>query len=277
MKRREFLVGIGAASLLAGCQSGFRGREHPSLALQLYSIHKIFWTRPEQILADLARAGFDGVEFAGHNGLSGKALRKLVSDAGLRAAGTHIGDIRNFSGDRLKGLLDLCAEAGIESCVNPHADFKTADEWRRFGETMGCAAETAKSYGIAVGVHSATHHFTRTYDGVTAWELLFRNASPLLQQQLDVGQVVHTGGDPIALLKRYAGRHHSVHLKENVPTANGVFGETRTDGSAGVPWEGVLRCLANDPSCRWYVIEAEVRCDTIEPSCRCLDFVRSRQ
>ena len=52
--RRSFLQGMGlsAAALAAGCRCPF-GQGAVPIALQLYSIHKIFWDAPERILAEL--------------------------------------------------------------------------------------------------------------------------------------------------------------------------------------------------------------------------------
>ena len=48
--RRQFLKGLGGVAVLSGvCESmgGVPGRRAPKRAAQLYSIHKIFWKKPE--------------------------------------------------------------------------------------------------------------------------------------------------------------------------------------------------------------------------------------
>ena len=75
--RRGFLKGLGglaAASALGGCRCPFCACSRPSCAAQLYSIHKIFWTKPEWCLAGLKAAGYDGVEFAGYE-------KRIVTEA----------------------------------------------------------------------------------------------------------------------------------------------------------------------------------------------------
>ena len=56
--RRDFIQGLGlsAAAFAAGCRCPF-GRGPVPVALQLYSIHKIFWNAPERILAELKAGG----------------------------------------------------------------------------------------------------------------------------------------------------------------------------------------------------------------------------
>ena len=64
MTRSEFLKLMGSSAVLtaAGCRT-ICGCEKPRYALQLYSIHKIFWKDPVANLAALKAGGYDGVEF----------------------------------------------------------------------------------------------------------------------------------------------------------------------------------------------------------------------
>ena len=271
--RSEFIRLAGSFSALAaaGCTCPCKQVRKRLYGLQLYSINKIFWKEPERILAALKAGGYDGVEFYGYNGLSGKALRKMCDDAGLIAMGTHLNGDVDLVGDALKKTLDFAAEAGFESLVTPHAKRDTADEYRKFGHAMGLAAEAAAPYGIKVGVHSTYHHFTTKYGDETAWDMIYKDASPLLQQQVDTANTFHTGTDVVALLKKYRNRHHSLHLKENVPTVAGVFGERPKDGGPIVPWDDILAYMATEQGCEWYIIEAEGKPALLEP---CLDNCR---
>ena len=101
MNRREFIFKSAAAAAfgLAGCQSLPRGKATRQIALQLWSINKIFWKSPEKYLAEIKAAGYDGVEFAGYDKRTAKDLRKMLADAGLRAAGTHISGMANYRDD----------------------------------------------------------------------------------------------------------------------------------------------------------------------------------
>lgn len=274
MNRREFLVSLASAGAFAGCRSlGFGGG--PLIALQLYSIHKIFWKEPERNLAALKAAGYDGVEFAGYSGRSAKEIAKMLADAGLIGAGTHVNGDVTLVGDELRRTLDFCAEAGFESVTTPHAKRNSADEYRRFGITMGEAAEVADSYGIKVGIHTTYHHFTTKYDGKTAWDVIFSEASPKLQQQIDTGNTFNTGCDVVALMKKYPERHFTIHAKENVPTKDGVLGVPPTDGGKCVPWKEVIACAAEERTHRWWIIEAEGRPDSLEPAIASNRILRS--
>jgi sugar phosphate isomerase/epimerase len=278
MNRRDFLqaLGLSSAFAAAGCKCPFSCGGHP-IALQLWSINKIMWkTMPaEEVFEKIREIGFDGVEFAGYNGKSAKEIRKLLKDAGLRGMGAHVGGNANYTGDKLKANLDFCAEAGLESLTNPWAKFETADAWKKFGEDMGKAAETAKAWNIPVSFHNHFHEFTMKYNGVCAWDLIFQNSSPLLQQQLDSGQVVHPGEDCVERVNRYRGRNFSMHMKENTPSEWGFFGVAPDDGGKIVPWKDLVNCLENEPSFKWYVIESERKPDSFLPAEKNLAYLKA--
>ncbi len=118
VSRRNFLGGLGAfgALGLAGCScplccGGTKGK----IALQLYSINKYIGgikdksgkvivpgVGLERALADVAKIGYKGVEFAGYYGFTGKQIKKMLDDNGLVACGSHVGGWRNIDGDKLK-------------------------------------------------------------------------------------------------------------------------------------------------------------------------------
>ena len=192
----------------------------------------------------------------------------LIGCGGIFAA-SMLGGCRSPFGGPAKSKYAV----QLYSITTPHALCKTEAEYGRFGCEMSAAAETAKSYGIKVGIHTTYDHFRVKFGGVTAWETIFRDASPLLQQQIDTGNVFHVvGRGLIPLLRKYRGRHYSVHLKENEPTPTATLGERPTDGGESVPWTEVLACLADD-DVAWRVIEAEAIPDSLKPLSDSLRFI----
>lgn len=268
--------GSAAASPSHGCMTTCRGRG-AKVAAQLYSIHKIFWQRPEWCLDGLRAAGYDGVEFAGFGGHGAKEIGKYLADAGMRGMGAHVNGFVELVGDDLKKTLDFCAEVGLDSVTTPHALCNNEDEYRRFGRDMSLAAEAAEPYGIKVGIHTTYDHFKVKFHGVSAWDVIFSDASPLLQQQIDTSNTFNVIGDElIPLLKKYRGRHHSVHLKENVPSRTATLGECPSDGGPLVPWNDVLAYLATEDVV-WYVVEAEAVPDSLAPLSDSLAFLRTHR
>ncbi len=276
MTRGEFLKSIGLTTAFAatGCKFNCICEDKIRYALQLYSIHKIFWKSPEKILAQLAEGGYDGVEFYDYGGKSAREIRKMCADAGIAPMGIHLNGDVDLVGDKLFKTLDFAAEAGFESIVSPHAHRKTEKGYVEFGRAMGKAADAAKAYGIKVGIHSTYHHFTTKFDGKSAWDVIYSEASDSLQQQIDLGNTFNTGEDLVKLLAKYKGRHHSLHAKENVPTVDGVFGVPPTNGGPVVPWGDVLKFIKTHSSLKWWIVEAEGKPASLEPALKSLKLLR---
>lgn len=276
--RRQFIGGLAASAGLAvfGENKKSSGTS-VKYAAQLFSIHAIFWKKPEECLARLRAAGYHGVEFAGYGNHTAKEIRTYLANAGMRGMGTHVNGFVDLKGDGLKRTLDFCAEAGLESVTTPHAICRTEAEYRQFGRDMSRAAEAAVPYGLKVGIHTTYDHFKVKFNGLTAWDVIFAEASPLLQQQVDTSNSFHVIGDGLLpLLKKYRGRHHSVHLKENVPSATATLGERPKDGGPLVPWKEVLGYLATE-DVSWYVVEAEAIPDSLDPLANSLRYLRTMQ
>ena len=65
-----------------------------------------------------------------------------------------------------------------------------------------------------------------------------------VNMQLDVGNCLSGGGDPIALLKEFPGRTRTIHIKEH---------EEKTFDSAF--YQEVFRLCETTSGTRWYIVE----------------------
>jgi sugar phosphate isomerase/epimerase len=61
------------------------------IALQLYSVRHDCATDLLGVIAQVAKMGYDGVEFAGYHGHKPADIKKVLDDHGLKAEGTHTG------------------------------------------------------------------------------------------------------------------------------------------------------------------------------------------
>ena len=104
--------------------------------------------------------------------------------------------------------------------------------------------------------------------------MIYKEASPLLYQQVDTANTFHTGYDVVGLLKKYPNSHFSIHAKENVPTVDGVLGVPPTDGGKCVPWPELIAYMKTEPALRWWIVEAEGRPDSLDPALKCVDILK---
>src|SRR5260370_38001635 len=103
INRRDFGRAVRAG--LASSARVFAAKKIP-LAVQVYSVRQIAQQDTAGVLAQIAKIGFQGVEFAGYYGHSAQDLKKILDDNGLKAAGTHIG-LETMLGDNLAKTTEV--------------------------------------------------------------------------------------------------------------------------------------------------------------------------
>ncbi len=254
VSRRGFLkIGGAAAGLLAlpalraRAQDAKPAKQIP-VGLQLYSVRTEAPKDLPGVLKQIAAAGYAGVEFAGYYSKSAAELRKLLDDCGLKCCGTHtaIGTLR---GDALKGTIEFNQALGNPYLIVPGLPKQEkAQGWIDLAKEFTDLATRVKAQGMYVGYHAHGGDFARV-EGQVPWDLFFGNAGPDVVMQMDTGNCLGGGGDPVALLRKYPGRALTVHLKEH--------GGTGIVGGGTVAWNEVFALCESTGNTRWYIIEHE--------------------
>src|SRR3546814_19183050 len=98
----------------------------------------------------------------------------------------------------------------------------TADDWKRYAETLNKTAAALKPHGLRIAHHNHNLEFNPVGD-TTGFDLIVEHTDPaLVAFAIDTGWVAAAGHDPIATIKRYPGRFRFIHMKdiasEPVPT-----------------------------------------------------------
>lgn len=119
-----------------------------------------------------------------------------------------------------------------------------ADYWKRLADLLNRRAQDLSAYGISLGYHNHNPEFAPLGDG-TGFDLLLQNTDrALVQFELDVGWVASAGLDPVAMLRRLAGRVDQLHLKDVKRGASANFAlETQPTliGTGMVDWPALLK------------------------------------
>jgi sugar phosphate isomerase/epimerase len=223
------------------------------IALQLYSIREDCARDLPGTLAAVAKMGYEGVEFAGYYERSAKELRKLLDGLGLKAAGAHIG-LDVLLEDQLPRTIEFHQQLGNQFLVIPWVDprrMQTRSAWADFGKQLTEIAGKLKPYGMHPGYHNHSHEF-KPIEGETPWDTLAANSSADVVMQLDIGNCLHGGGDAMALLKKWAGRALTVHLKDYSATNDKAL-----VGEGEVPWSEVFEVCEAAGNTQWYIVEQE--------------------
>jgi sugar phosphate isomerase/epimerase len=241
------------------------------VALQLYSIRDDCKKDFDAALAEVAKMGFDGVEFAGYYQYADKAkdLRKKLDDLGLKVAATHIGT-GTFRGDALQRTIEFHQTIGCKFLIVPgDGDFTHPEKSKALAETFNKTAEVLKPLGLACGYHNHTGEFKKDGD-TTYWDLFAQRTTKDVVLQQDCGWTAAAGLDPVELMKRYPGRMKSTHFKPTV-----VKGDTKKAyiGQDSVDWAAVIAGCQKFGGTVWVTLEQEAYPDGKSPmECTAISF-----
>ena len=229
------------------------GKKIP-IGLELYSVRNELPKDFTGVIAAIGKMGYQGVEFAGYYGWDKKPneLKELLDDNGLKTCGTHVqGGVRAFEGDNLKREVDLHKLLGNKFLICPSMQAKDAAGWLELAKKFNDISAKLKEQDMLVGYHSHPHDFKKLDNGKTSWEIFFDNTIPDVVHQIDVGNTIDGGGDPLAMIRRYPGRTKTTHIKERGGPPDAAIGEGTVD------WKALFKAYETVGGKKWYVVEYE--------------------
>jgi sugar phosphate isomerase/epimerase len=229
----------------------------PVLGAQLYTLRDFCKTPPEiaETLRKAARIGYTAVQISGIGPVDPKDLARMMEDAGVVAAGAHVG------WDQLRNDTDrVIADHKLWKCKHPAIaglpnEYYSRDGVKRFVDEVAPVAERLAREGMDLSYHNHNHEFIR-YDGKTWLATLYDMASPEhVKAELDTYWIQAGGGDPAAWVKKCAGREPLIHLKD---MAIGPNRDPRTVevGEGNLNWPAILK-EAHDGGVEWYLVEQD--------------------
>ncbi len=274
VSRREF-VKLGAAGLVSVGSVSRTGSSYAAgkipIGVQLYSVRHDCQKDLPGTVAAVARMGYQGVEFAGYYDRSAKELRQMLDDNGLKCCGTHIG-LGTLLGDNLARTIEFNQTIGNRFLIVPglpEERTKSRQAWLETARTFNDIAEKVKPHGMRVGYHNHTIEFQQL-DGELPWDTFFGNTRKDVVMQVDVGNALDGGADPIVYLKKYPGRAATVHVKEYSKTNPKAY-----VGEGDVNWKEVFGLLEKSGGTEWYIVEYEVEgMPPLQSIQRCLENLR---
>jgi sugar phosphate isomerase/epimerase len=186
------------------------------LSFQLYSARSLEPLEAQFEL--LAGLGYKRVEPFGGLLNDPQGLKTQLDLHGMSAPSAHVGL------DRLRAdpvaAVRMCRDLGVRTIYAPAPPVGERDggeaEWTALGRELDRIGKIVTAEGLKFGWHNHNWEYAKAADGRRYIDILLEQAPELLWQA-DLAWMVRGGADPIAELKRYAGRIEAVHVKDIAP------------------------------------------------------------
>jgi sugar phosphate isomerase/epimerase len=222
MNRRAFVQSLTAAAVGVGAapHRALAARRLDRIGLELYSVRKAMRADPERTLAAVRAIGYTDVELLwsfGNFGRSPQQVRDTLAHEGLRAPSAHISPTTILVG--WERSLETARLLGHEYLIVPslQADMGlTLDDWREWADRFNAAGAVARRAGVWLAFHNEPDHM-KPIDGKVPYDVFVERTDPsVVRLQLDTGNMLLGGGDPMQYLAKHRERYWSFHLKDSV-------------------------------------------------------------
>ena len=214
-------------------------------AMQLYCVRDYCERDFEGTLTRLAEMGFEGVEFEKFFDLKADQIRSWMDRYHLEPAGSHT-SIEELT-YRLDWVMDYNRTLGNTRIVCRSSEIQNGTEARALADLLRPVALRLRENGMTLSYHNHSTEMRRE-DGRLLLDILAERL-PELELQLDLHWVYSGGGDYHALLKQYAGRMDTFHIRDGGKGPILPFGEGEMD------LEGILR-RTREQGFSWMIVEA---------------------
>lgn len=230
--RRKFIqsttVSVGAAVLASQLPLnvfGFGMEKSKSFGFQVWTIREKLVNDFPGTLKMMANLGYKEVEmcsplgysnagFEPLNNMSGKEMKKIVEDAGLKCTSSHfnMGELR----DHLENRIEWANQLGMKQMMA--ASFwlpkdASVDDYRRAADELNGIGEKTKKAGIQMGFHNHHMEFEKRGDKLIYNALLNQFDPALVKMQFQVA-VVNIGYNAADYFRKHPGRFISAHLAD---------------------------------------------------------------
>lgn len=229
------------------------------IGLQLYTLREAMEKDFVGTLREVAKMGYEGVEFYNYGGLPAEEMKALLKELGLKAVGSHIQliDLKNNIENEINYLKVIGSNYAI--CPWLPEDVRDAESWISHIEALAIAGQACHDAGIQLLYHNHEFEFETLIEGQPVLEVLFdRLPAHIIKPELDLGWVQYSGIDPIAYIKKYADKLPVVHIKDYLKASRtaDLTIDTVELGQGDLPLLNIITALT-ETDVEWIVVEQD--------------------
>lgn len=227
--RRTFIKQIGLATAgltilpYVGCAAAEKTKK---FGIQLYSLRDEIPKGIENVISQIAKAGYSYVEGFGFSdkngyfGLSSEKFKDLLNTYHLTSPSSHFdfGDWEKTQDDNI--LKSYIASAQVLKqkyvtipFINPKI-FKSIESSKAFAKKVNRAGKIVKDAGLKLAYHNHDIEFF-DLNGTTGYDILLQETDPdLVDFEMDLYWVVNAKKDVLKYFESYPGRFTMWHIKD---------------------------------------------------------------
>lgn len=220
MERRDFLLTV--AAVVAAPRFA---KKLDRIGLETYAVRHAMTQDPDRTLAAIRAIGYTDVELLwsfNNFGRTPVQVAATLKNEGLRAPSCHMSAETIFVG--WERSLEIAKLLGHDYLFVPDFDGwtkQTLDHWREWADRFNAAGAVARRAGMWLGFHNEPNH-QKPIEGRVPLDVFIERLDPSVTRlQLDVGNMLMGGGDPMQYLQKYPNRFWSFHLKDVVTDRSG--------------------------------------------------------
>lgn len=227
--RRTFIKQVGLATAGAallpyvGCSTT---QQTKKFGIQLYSLRDEFPKSVENVISQIAKAGYSFVEGYGFSdkdgyfGLSSEKFKGLLDKYQLTSPSSHF-DCGGWEKTQDDSILEsYIASAKVlkqDYLTIPHINpeiFKTVETSKAFAQKVNRASKIVKDAGLKLAYHNHDIEFF-DLNGTTGYDILLQETDPnLVDFEMDLYWMFSAKKDPLKYFKEHAGRFTMWHVKD---------------------------------------------------------------
>lgn len=247
------------------------------VGLQLYTVRQEFAKDPKGTIKAVAEMGYEGVEGGPPAGMSNKEFVALLKEHGLKLAGggTGVAQMKN----NLPELASRCQELGINTLMlGIGGELRQHNnDWKATVAELSEACAKATEAGLRILYHNHAFEFEAKVDGMYGLDYIFATIpEKIIKAEIDTYWVKTGGEDPVAYIKKYAGRIPMLHIKDRTPAPGDQKCPFAEVGQGILDWDGIF-AAAEKAGVEWYLVEQDnwIR-PPMESAKMSIDYLKSR-
>jgi len=227
------------------------------IGLQIYSIRDIYSKNAAEAFKLIKDSGYDAVDMFGGIPMEATELKEMLDDAGLECCGWHMGLDFAKTPEDLDKFAEYNKVIGNKYLIVPGLPgeyMQNKDTWLKAAQKLNEIAAQLKKHDMYTGMHSHAAEFRKT-EGTDEypWDIIAQNTCEDVVLQLDMGNTLQGGVEPIEVLKKYKGRYQTIHMK---PFSK-AKGFATVIGEDDIDWaEAVNYCKAHGNT-EYFIVEYE--------------------